>query len=82
MADDAPDVAWERAALIPSNWYVRCPTCGHCVEDIDVAEDNAGAYCPAPEEQFLICEACGGGIEAVPVSVAEAYPPTGKAADA
>lgn len=68
------DVIFLRSPLHPSGWCVICPTCGSGEISIDTCEDSAGAICPEPQDQWLRCPACDAGIEAVAVSVQEAYP--------
>lgn len=74
-ADPSPPDAAEThdvvASLVPASWFVRCPSCGTCVDVEQVAEDDSGAYVADGGDMFIPCETddCGALIRVVGVAV-------------
>lgn len=46
---------------------VECPVCAEIIEDIDVFEDDWGAWTAEDDAQFPLCEMCGTQFEIAPL---------------
>lgn len=59
---DAPPVTFAPAIPYPEQLVVDCPACAQ-PHQADMAQDAAGVWRPDVAERFVICSACGAGIE-------------------